>query len=718
MPINVLTDSEWVKNSFMVPTYALDETEEKSRILTDAIYKFTDTSMGGNMVMNPAPQFTRFADIKVLGRYAAHVGGIDGSRGLGRYYSEAIDDNKQVIHLRFGVPAFNSMTQFFTSFYDPAAGYLANTGRTSPAFFNVGRFIGFVVSLTLLPIVLVGTAINRIWNYFAGTPNSKYYYLKPAMPLYWNAVNSMANTIAANMGVVPRMQLKGTSRSSDENALNESTLASYYNMNPNIYKPEGGIDIYRISNRAQRLADAHRAGLSEVLSNDVGDTQSWFQRNGDVNKVLRDNLKAFLDSKMADASVTSVNVKSTKDGSVQVVNAENLSDDDLKNLGTSREALSVNKTISGLDAYMEIFLNSEFGKLKPSNATENGSWWGTKKEEFDELFLAEARDGSQFVSFKVDFQGSVSESFSNNSKESDLQSQINGMASGARSKRFNFADGNIGDGPIAGMLEGIASAAKDVVSGIADSLQMSGLMALSGRGLVDIPKYWESSSCSLPRMDYTIELRSPYGNKMSMFQNIYVPLAMLLAGALPLSTGKQSYTSPFLVEVHSKGRISCRLGLIESMSITRGVGNLAWTDNDEPLGIDVSFTIADLSTIMHMPINPGQSTLQNIAEGAVVGTANALFGDAAGDGVLSALAFTDSRNFDEDNTFTDYMSVLGSLGIDDMIYGTNKLKLRATQRMLEFKSWYSMGHFAQWTRGTFLGRQLSNFAQQGSRDNQ
>ena len=36
----------------MVPTYALDETEEQSRILTDAIYKFTDTSMGGNMVMN------------------------------------------------------------------------------------------------------------------------------------------------------------------------------------------------------------------------------------------------------------------------------------------------------------------------------------------------------------------------------------------------------------------------------------------------------------------------------------------------------------------------------------------------------------------------------------------------------------------------------------------------------------------------------------------
>ena len=40
-----------------------------------------------------------------------------------------------------------------------------------------------------------------------------------------------------------------------------------------------------------------------------------------------------------------------------------------------------------------------------------------------------------------------------------------------------------------------------------------------------------------------------------------------------------------------------------------------------------------------MPINPGQSTLQNIAEGAVVGATDALFWRWVGDGVLSALAF-------------------------------------------------------------------------------
>ena len=708
MPVSSFKDSDWVQNAFMIPTYALDEKEAQKRILTDAVFKFTDTTMGGNMVMNPAPQFTRFADIKVRGRYTF-------SKGMGRYYSEALDDNKQVIHMRFGVPAFTGMTTFFNSFYDPSAGYLANTGRTSKVFFNIGRFAAFVTTLAFLPLILIGSAVNKVWSFFAGTPNSKYYYLKPAMALYWNAVNSMANTIAANMGVVPRMHVPGTVRMDTEDQLNANTIASFHNMMPDIYKEEGGIDVYRVANRAQRLANAHRDGMAKAL-----DVDGWIFNVDGADETLRQNMKKYLEQNLVDPSQTTVQKYVNEDDVNQsVLNAENLSDEDLENMGLTREKLKVDKVLSGIDAYLELYLQSEFGQLKSGKVSspEDATTWNMEKSGFSELFLAEARDGSQWVSFKVDFQGSVGESFSNNSKESDLQGQLNSMSSGARSKRFSLSDGNLGDGPISTFIEGIGDAMKNIAAGATYQLGLGGLMALSGRGLVDIPKHWDSSSANMPRMDYTIELRSPYGNKMSMFQNIYMPLAMLLAGALPLSTGKQSYTSPFLVEIHSKGRASCRLGLIESMSITRGVGNMGWTDDDQPLGIDVSFTVADLSTIMHMPINPGSSTIGMLAEGAAVGLAEA-FG--AGDAALTALSIADSKNFDEDNTFNDYMSVLGSLGLEDMIYGTNKLKLRATQRMLEFKSWYSMGHFAQFFNGSLItgGRFLSAMAQQGSKDDQ
>lgn len=706
MAVNIQKDSAWVQNAFMIPTYAVDEKEAQKRILTEAHFKFTDTTMGGNMVMNPSPQFTRYADIKVKGRYTF-------GKGMGRYYSEAIDDNKQVIHLRFGVPAFNSMTQFFTSFYDPAAGYLANTGRTSQVFFNIGRVAGFAVTLTFLPIILIGSAINKIWTFFNGTSNSKYYYLKPAMPLYWNAVNSMCNTIAANMGVVPRMHIPGTVRMDTNDQMDSNTVASFHRMNPDIYKEEGGIDIYRVANRAQRLANAHREGIAKALDKD-----GWIFNVDAADETLRQNMQNFVKNNLIDPSQTTVQ-SYTVDGDADrsIINAENLSDEDLSDMGLTREKLKADKVLSGIDAYLELYLQSEFGKLTSSadNAPEKADSWQTEKSGFNELFLAEIRDGAQWVSFKVDYQGTVGESFSNNSKESDLQSQLNGTSSEMRNKRFMTADGNMGDGAIATMIEGTFSAIKDVLAGATYQMGLGGLMALSGRGLVDIPKHWESSSASLPRMDYTIELRSPYGNKMSMFQNIYVPLAMILAGALPLSTGKQSYTSPFLVEVHSKGRASCRLGLIESLSITRGVGNMGWTDDDQPLGIDVALSIVDLSTIMHMPINPGNGTLKMLAEGAVVGLASTVGG---GDAALQTLSALDSQNFDEDNAFTDYMAVLGSLGIEDMIYGTNKLKLRATQRMLEFKSWYSMGHFAQFVSGTITGRMISAVAQQGSRDDQ
>lgn len=54
---------------------------------------------------------------------------------MGRKYSEAIDDNGQLIHMRFGLPQFNSLMTFFTGFYDSGASILSRTGR-SPGFFT------------------------------------------------------------------------------------------------------------------------------------------------------------------------------------------------------------------------------------------------------------------------------------------------------------------------------------------------------------------------------------------------------------------------------------------------------------------------------------------------------------------------------------------------------------------------------------------------------
>ncbi|MCM2248804.1 hypothetical protein, partial [Klebsiella pneumoniae] len=76
----------------------------------------------------------------------------------------------------------------------------------------------------------------------------------------------------------------------------------------------------------------------------------------------------------------------------------------------------------------------------------------------------------------------------------------------------------------------------------------------------------------------------------------------ILAGALPLSNGKQTYGQPFLCEMYSRGRQNIRLGMIESVQISRGVGNMGWRPDGKMLACDVTITVKDLSKVMHMPV--------------------------------------------------------------------------------------------------------------------
>ena len=273
------------------------------------------------------------------------------------------------------------------------------------------------------------------------------------------------------------------------------------------------------------------------------------------------------------------------------------------------------------------------------------------QNKFGNYFDAEFRDGSNFAVFRVDNTGSVSESFSNSTVESDLSNKLNSMASSARETRFTFADGNIGSDLVSQTVQNIASAASDFAKGALDKITFglsNGISALTGSGYIDIPKHWQSSNVSLPRSTYTIQLIAPYGNIISKLQNIFIPLAILMAGSLPLSTGSTSYTSPFLVQLYDRGRCQIQLGIIESLSITRGTSNLPFNNKGGVMAVDVSFSIADLSTIMHMPISTG----------SFLNTSR-----------------TGNRISDEDNILMDYLAVLAGQDIYSQIYAMPKAKL-------------------------------------------
>src|SRR5699024_10154844 len=117
----------------------------------------------------------------------------------------------------------------------------------------------------------------------------------------------------------------------------------------------------------------------------------------------------------------------------------------------------------------------------------------------------------QWLVLKVDPIDNVSESFSNQTAQSEIQQRINGMAASAQCVRVSLPDCNTGFG----VMHEVTKMVKNTGSGLASGLQSDGLVSLTGAGFVHIPERREASSADCPSASQTMQLRAPYGNLMS-----------------------------------------------------------------------------------------------------------------------------------------------------------------------------------------------------------
>lgn len=640
-----IRDTSWLRQVFLVPSKGnsplIDDVELRNASFSSARFKFANTSLGGSLAINPPPQYTPNADRRVpglnMGRDRNNEPEEKENQGtLGRYYSEAIDDNSRIISMRFGVPEFNSLSSFFTGFYNYNAGLLARTGRATGIFYTVGKAAGFVVSLVVWPLMVINFGSDLV-RYFLQKPRSKYYYLKPTMPLYWNAVTALVNTLAVNKGVIPRvMDDKSKNLADGRFPFSENDLLHMSKMMGDVIMENGQINVYAMATRYQRQARKLYAHMQKeyldkgAYSDTYAIMEDIYNHRIDLSGNENPSLTAYMAKWLSSAVGTPKKTETPPGG----------------NPTAAPGGASDNTAVS--------------------SDTESAITQKTDADSFFDFLEAELDDGSQFVSFRVDNEGGVSESFSNQTGDSELAMKINSMSGQSRETTFNLAGGNISDGVLGKAAGALATGVKDFIGGIADGLNVSGIAALGGAAFVDIPKHWTSSTANLPRMNYTMTLSCPYGNKMSQLMFIYVPMCMILAAALPLSTGKQSYTSPFLVQLFDRGRAQTRLGIIDSLSITRGTTHLGFNNAGAAMSVDVSFSIQDLSSIMHMPLSQGWEP----------GSGNGLF--------------------DDDTVFSDYMAILGSLTLNEQTYPVDKLRLRLTNNMSNLRTWFSSAHFAQW----------------------
>lgn len=686
--LNEIKNDDWIRQAFFSPNAqrasGIRDDISRNKQYSSGVLSFGDTTLGGNRSMNPRPGFTEFADPNVKQIIRSRF-------GMGRYYHEAIDNNAQRIYFQFGVPGYNSLTSFFTSFYDSGMGRMANQGAIGGLFYSIGQIAGYMVFWPVISVFSFTGLITKAVKDAMREPLSRYYYVKPAMPLYWSSVTTIVNAITVNMGLGhgadaenyfrEKGQLKIQQTGGPNFGTNSADTAAISSLLPDVFRDgeHGGIDIKKVATRYQRLADAHHRKLAEINDSSQTDEEAKARIEAYLDEIenlsshpeeasplsMKDYLKKYAGTKSAQGFGLE------NDPAFPPVERTNTGDSDTESSKTADDVF-------------------EKAREAAASADELRAKESPLFDQFDDLAAfvrAEAQDGANFVSFIVDFVDTVSESFSNSTSSSSIADQMNQTSSDARSKTFNLAGGNLGDGAIATVLEGMIGGAMDVVRGALDTVGLSGLGALGGAALVDIPDFWDSSSTQMTTNSYNIQLRSPYGNPISIMQNVMVPLAMLLAAAAPRSTGKNSYTGPYICKMWSKGRSQVQLGLIDSLSITRGTGNVGWNISDQSIGIDVSFSVINLSKILHMPIS------------------NEI-------GLKDILGLT---MFDEDNNFTDYMAVLGSLGLADQYFNRSRWRLRRAHSAQNVDSWFSASNFISWgVNNTLPGNLLGAVARDRS----
>lgn len=674
-------DSEWIRQSFMIPgATAANGANSRARDMGNArefsegFLSFADTSLGGNRSVNPKPQFTKNADPNMDSLLTDTTN--DGvatqttSMGMGTYYAESIDLHAQRIYMQFGVPAFNSLTNFFTSYYDMEQGDMANTGKVDGLLYTAAKYTGYMILWPVKMILGVTNLIYSTYRTVTKQPMNKYYYLKPTMVLYWSMVNTITNAVATNMGLIQGVDGDAISRSPGQApTIDDGSTVSNEELNrllPDIMRNgNGGIDVRSIAGRYQRLSDAHDRSFAKIAkgATDIAGARAEIEKYLDRDPVSYINNDGY----------------STMDEYIDAYKESSGG----KNTGLEAP-LSTQGSIKEKAVKFDNNVTDAIADVQTQLQTDKALFTGISEyiAGFADAARAEARDGSKYVSFIVDHQDTVSESFTNTTRESSIAQSANQTSSEARSRTYDMAGGNIGDDVLSEAIEFIAGGVKELIAGTAKSIGLSGLAALGGKAFMDMPEFWESSSTTLPTNTYTMELRSPYGNGISVLNNIIVPLSMLLAGTAPRSTGKNSYTGPFICKLWSQGRNKVELGMITSLNITRGAGGVGWNIHDQAVGIDVSFTVTNLSKMLHMPISNEVS-------------------------LTDALGIT---SLDEDNNFTDYMATLGALSMNDQIYTAPRWRIAQARAAREFKDWASPENLAMNAMDTTIGRFVSAVA--------
>lgn len=473
-----------------------------------------------------------------------------GNVAMGQVYSENYDDTQQILYLGFGIPAFTNLADFWGKAVDMDMANFVNKGSGITA-----EKIGYLIGSAPIRLIKLATIpfkfIGAMMDTLQNVPVGKYYSFSSQMPMYFRFVNTILVMLATNMNMMgSSTEYPGTG----SQTANTTSLGLVEGGTKNTDDMKGMSSVFR-----DRGLDMARIMVKRYL-----------YENG--NQALAN--KRWTDQALFDAAAYD-------NGS-----------------GVASTGSSTTATNS----------SSSTTPQSSQGATWKANWFDAFKTAYKDAIY----DGHLYIGFRIDKGMGASESFSNSTGESQISQLANAKFQEGRDAAFDTMHGSFGDGAIGDTLGGIVSGAKGLLDGLFGTLKLDPLAAvMSGEAKIDIPDVWMSSSFSRSA-SFSLTCLSPYGDFESIFQSEYVPLACILAGAVPRGTGYSSHSSPFICQAYCRGVFASPLCMIESLEITRGADQNGFTAARLPLKLTIHVGLKDLSPVMAMNMGGDRGIVEEL----------------------------------------------------------------------------------------------------------
>lgn len=673
-------DNEWLKSTFVISDTPADGDVDsnylnfikRNRYMSTASHKFASTSPGMSLGVNPKPQFTRYCDIRDRGRVTSrdlHVSVGRGSTdeammarthkfglGLGGYYSDAFDDTQQRIFFRFGVPSYMPLPIWIAKAFDIDKAVLQGRGTITSNFLGAVSLVASFLAFVAAPALFIGmTLLSAI------SSSLRFFSVRSTMYTYWATVETIMNSMVARRTMLGSIgqeySYKLTTSIGTPPRVDAKFLASIHSYIPDLVNGETGrVSIFALALRGQTVYN--RIKHAEMRADEAAG------RSG-----AGATMETGIENITSNVAFTPVNSKGGSWTNSLFMTASKLLMSGNNEEPVSKEATE-NPATTGVIRYSPEFTDPDGAQtnisLDPNvpednvdkriatNAAAKAGWFS----KYSEYLLAELSDGAAFAIFNVEATGSVGESFSSGFGSNPIESTFNSFS--AKARNLGSLLNGLKDIPLVGSAVELAADSMAVVLSKSTNGLVNPLLALAYGVNVSMPKVWESSSASMPKSNYKIKLVSPYGNAYSQLFNIYMPLAMLLAGSLPRSTGASSYNSPFFCELYDKGRSNIQVGMISNLSITRGTSNLAFTKAGHPNAIDVDISVDNLDEIVSV--------------------------DVTASGVISKYVQELKNAVNADTPFVGYMNTIAAVDVYTLAFQMPRLRLKMAESYMNLKS--------------------------------